>query len=181
MTPANGFSQPHPPSRSNSPEMSHLTPPTSSIQSTETIRPCAIRGESQPQRYASFSCAYQIVSQHSPQATVRILRGFTSSTTIPLLTFFISTDRLSSTETRVIRSVPLGGRDGAANDGGTNSHKFAKDGGSSYSDPHPTWVFASSVHGAHLLQTCSPTHLAFHLSSITMTKIIISLQTKRRR
>ena len=45
-----------------SPEMSYLAPSASFFQSVETIGPRAIPGESQPQRYASFTCcAHQTV------------------------------------------------------------------------------------------------------------------------
>ena len=85
-----------------SPGMSHLAPSTSLLQTTDstvTIGQGAIRGESQL-RYASFSCAYQIMSQHGPRATVRIQPVSTFSTTIPLLTYFISIDPPSLAETR---------------------------------------------------------------------------------
>ena len=110
------------------PVMSYLTPVTSSLPSTETIRPSAIRSESQPRRYASFCCAYQFVNKHSPRATVHNQRVSTYSTMDPLLIYFISIDRPSSTETKMIRSILLEGRNGTANDGGINSLKFAKDG-----------------------------------------------------
>ena len=154
---------------------------TPSPESTETAgQPGqgspAIRGKSQQQRYASFSCAYRIVNNPGSRATAHILRGSTSLTTIPFLTYFIFIGRPSLTETRAMTSVPLEGANGTANDGGTNSHKFAKDGELSCSGRHHTWVFASSVHGTRQLQICSPTHLPFHSSSITMTNIATSLQ-----
>jgi hypothetical protein len=58
------------------------------------------------------------------------------------------------TEARALQSVPQKGKDGTGNDGGTNSHTFAKDGGTSSSNRHPTSIFASSVRLARPLQTC---------------------------
>ena len=89
--------------------------------------------ESQRQWYASFSCcAYQLVSKHCPRVTVhklcRICRS-TSSTMIHSLKYFISVDRPSLTKMSILISVSEVGRDGNARDGGTSSHKFAKDGG----------------------------------------------------
>lgn len=72
---------------------SHLTP-SSSLQSIKIIGQSATSGESQLQRYASFSYyAYRFVSEHAPRTTVCILqRRYTSSITIPFLTYFISID-----------------------------------------------------------------------------------------
>jgi hypothetical protein len=42
------------------------------------------------------------------------------------------------TEMRVILTESKVGGHGSVNDGGTNWHKFAKDGETSYSGPHPT-------------------------------------------
>ena len=114
-------------------------------------------------------CAYHLVSRHGPRATVHILRQSTSSTTIHFFTYSISIDRPSLTEMRVIMTVSEAGRDGIANDGGTRSHKFAKDGELSYLAQHPTSVFASSVQMAHQLQTCWPIRLPFLSSSITIS------------
>ena len=100
-------------------------------------------------------------------ATVHILRRSTSSTMNHFFTHFISTDHPSLMETRIMVTVSQEGRDGTANYGGTNSHTFAGDGEASYLGPHPTWVFASSVHMARQLQTCWHIHLPFHSSSIT--------------
>ena len=139
--------------------MSYLAPSTSSLHSTETTRQGAIGGESQPQRYALFSGSayYQsVLNKLGPWATVHKLRGSTSSTTIPLLTYFISIDRPCSMEKRMMRSVHLEGENGSANDGGTNSHKFAKDGETSLSDRHPTWAFASSLHGTRRCRHARP-------------------------
>jgi hypothetical protein len=44
------------------------------------------------------------------------------------LTSFIYIDRVSLTETKVMKSVSLEGGDGIVNGGGTNSHTFARDG-----------------------------------------------------
>ena len=148
-------------------DLSYLSPSTSSLQSTERIGQGAICGESQRQthRYASFSFgAYQLVSKHGPRATVHRLIRSTSSTTIRFLTSFISIDRPSLTETRVISSLLMVGRHGTVKDGGTNSHKFVKDGEMSYSGQHPIWIFASSVHMAHQLQICWDIHLPSHSS-----------------
>jgi hypothetical protein len=98
-----------------------------------------IRGESQQLRYGPFSsCAYQIVNNPGLRTTVHLLRGSTPLTTIPFLTYSIFIDRPSLTETRAITSGRLEGENGTANDGGTNSHKFAKDGEIFYSGRHPT-------------------------------------------
>jgi hypothetical protein len=69
---------------------------------------------------------------------------------------------------------------GTVNDGGTNSHTFAKDGDASYLGRHATWIFALSVHMAHQLQTCWRIHRPFLLSSITFAQIGISLQKMKR-
>ena len=87
------------------PDMSYLAPSTSPFHCTGRIGQYAIRGESQRQRYASFSCyAYQILS-NGPRATVHILSRSTSSTMIHSLTSFVSIDQPSLTEMRVIISV----------------------------------------------------------------------------
>jgi hypothetical protein len=114
------------------------TPPGISLQSNE-----AIRGEPQ-KRCASFSCSVcQFVIKRGPRPTVHVLLQSTYSTIIPFLTSFIFIDRPSLTETRVMLSVSLvGGHGTDMNDGGTNSHKFAKDGETSYLAQHPTWIFA---------------------------------------
>src|SRR6266403_3141554 len=83
-------------------------------------------------------------------------------------TYFISIDRPSLTEMKTMTSVPYEGRGGTGNNGGTNSHTFANDGGTSSLGHHPTSVFASSVHSARLLQTCLHIHLLFHSSLITL-------------
>jgi hypothetical protein len=161
--------------------MSYLAPSTSSLQSTETIGQGPISGESQRHRYASFSCSdCQLVTKRGPRATVHILRRSTSSTMIHSLTYFISIDRPSLTGTRMVLTVWKVGGDGIANDGGTNSHKFAKDGETSFLAQHPTWVFPSSVHMARQLQTCWHIHLPFLSSWITMTPIWTSLQKMKR-
>jgi hypothetical protein len=50
--------------------------------------------------------------------------------------------------------VSTGGkRDGSVDAGGIGLRTFAEDGETSYLAQHPTWVFASSVHMAHPLQT----------------------------
>ena len=108
---------------------------TGFLQSTKRIDQSANRDESQCQKYASFSCyAFWLVIKHGIMATVTVpeLLRFTSSTMIPFLISFISIDRPSLTETRVIGTKLLVGGHGTVNDGGTNSHKFAKDGGMSY-------------------------------------------------
>ena len=71
-----------------------------------------------------------LVSNHAswPTVTVHALCRSTSSTMIHSLKCFISIDRPSLTETRMIISVSEVGGDGIAKDGGTNSHKFVKDG-----------------------------------------------------
>ena len=89
----------------------------------------AIPGESQRQRYASFPCCtYQLVSKHSPGVTVHILCQSIFSTMIHSLKCFISIDRPSLMKTRILKPISEVGN-GNARDGGTNSHKFAKDGG----------------------------------------------------
>jgi hypothetical protein len=57
-------------------------------------------------------------------------------------------------ETRKIFNIDLEGKDGNENDGGINSHTFAKDGETSYSRQPPTWIFASSLHIERQLQIC---------------------------
>jgi hypothetical protein len=153
-------------------------PPTStspgiSLQSNERIGQ-AIRGESQQQRYASLSCSVcQFVIKHGPLSTVHALPQSTYSTIIPFLTYFISIDQPSLTEMKVMFTVLKAGGHGTVNDGGTNSHKFAKDGETSYLGQHTTWIFASSVHMAHQLQTCWHIHLTFHSSWIIFATIMI--------
>ena len=167
------------------PSMSY--PPTStspgiSLQSNERIGQ-AIRDESQQQRYAPFSCSGCLfVVKHGQRPTVHwhALLQSTCSTMIPFLTSSTSIDQPSLTETRVILTESAVGGDGTVNDGGTNSHKFAKDGETSYSSPRPTWIFASSVHMAHQLQTCWHIRLPFHLSWIIFAPIGISLQKMTR-
>ena len=164
--------------------MSCLAPFTCFLQSTKRIDQRAIlHDDTQRQRYASFSCcAYWLVIKHGPLATVTVfeLLRFTSSTMIPFLTSFISIDRPSLMETRVIGTKSLVGGHGTAKDGGTNLHKFAEDGETSYLIHHPTWVFASSVHMAHQLQTCWRIHLPFLSSSTIFAQIGISLQWMKR-
>jgi hypothetical protein len=74
-----------------------MAPSISSPQSTEGIGHGVIRGESdsEQQRCASLSHAYQLVSKDCLQETVHILRRSTSSTTIHSLTYFLSIDRPS--------------------------------------------------------------------------------------
>ena len=78
---------------------SYFAPSTSlQVQPTEGIG----HGESQLERYASFSCRVcQLVSELDPRATVYILRQSTSSTMIHFLTSSISIDQPSLTETRM--------------------------------------------------------------------------------
>jgi hypothetical protein len=150
--------------------MSCLALFTRFLQSTKSIDQRAIlRDEPQRQRYASFSCcANRVVIKHGPQAAVHlVLFRSTSSTMILFLTTFISIDQPSLTEMRVILTVSTVGGHGTVNDGGTNLHKFAEDGETSYGSHHPTWVFASSVHMAHQLQTCWHIRLPF-LSLLTI-------------
>ena len=115
--------------------MSCLALFTRFLQSTKRIDQRAIlRDESQRQRYASFSCcANRVVIKHGPQAAVHlVLFRFTPSTMILFLTSFISIDQPPLTEMRVILTVSTVGGHGTVNDGGTNLHKFAKDGETSY-------------------------------------------------
>ena len=125
-----------------SPGMSYLVPCTSSLQSTERLSQSEMRSDSselQRQRYASFSCVYHLVStKYGPPATVHVLRRSTSSTMIHFFTYSISIDRPSLTEMRTMVSVLQEGGDGNVNNGGINSHTFARDGESSYSGQHPT-------------------------------------------
>ena len=114
---------------------------TGILPSTKRIDQSAIRGETQWQRYASFYCySYRLVIKHVPLATVTAheLLQSTYSTMIPFLISFIFTDQPSLTETRVIGTKSLVGGHGTVNDGGTNSHKFAEDGESSYLGRHLT-------------------------------------------
>jgi hypothetical protein len=66
--------------------------------------------------------------KHGPPVTVHLLCRSTSSTMTLFLTSFISIDRPSLMETRVMNSVSKEGGIGIANNGGTNPHKFAKGG-----------------------------------------------------
>jgi hypothetical protein len=96
-------------------------------------------GKVQQQKYASFSCrAYRLLSKHGPPRTVHMLHRSTSLTMIRFFTYFISLDRPSSMETRKISHIDLEGKDGNENDGGINSHMFAKDGETLYLRQHPT-------------------------------------------
>jgi hypothetical protein len=124
----------------NSPDMSHLAPSASSLQSTRRFGhpgQGAICSEPERQRYVlSSGCAYQLTSKHGLRPTVHILRLSMPSTMIRFLTYFISINRPSLK--RIISSIPDMGSHGIVNDGGTNSHTYAKDGETSYSDQHPT-------------------------------------------
>ena len=145
---------------------------TSLVQSTGIICQGATGGESQPQRYASFSCyGYWFVSNHGPSATVHVLRPSTSSMMIPFSTYFISIVHFSWTKTMPVYE---GAGHGSKDAGGINLRKFARDGEVSSSGRHPLSVFPLSVHTARPLQTCSHIHLPFHLSSITLMKIATS-------
>ena len=128
----------------------------------------------------SSPVVYRIMNKHGSRATVHILCRYTSSTTILFLTSFISIDRQSLTETSVTLTILLVGRYGTVNNGGTNSHTFAKDGGMSYLGRHPTWIFASSVHMAHRLQTCWHIRPSFHSSWIILAEIGKSLQKTKK-
>src|SRR6266849_11216423 len=74
--------------------------------------------------------------------------------------------------------VSMGEGDGLANDGGTDSPTFVKDGGTSSLGQRPSWASALFVHMARLWQTCWHTHHPFHLSSIT--RVQTSLQRMKR-
>ena len=128
----------------------------------------------------TLPCLVLFVIKHGARPTVHVPLQSTFSTTIPFLTSSISIGQPSLTETRVIGTKSLVGRNGTVNDGGTNSHKFAKDGETSYLGPRPTWIFASSVHMAHQLQTCWHIRLPFHLSWIIFSPIGVSLQKMAR-
>ena len=68
---------------------------------------------------------------------------------------------------------------GSRDTGGIGSHKFARDGESSYFVRHPACNFHSSVHMGRPLKTCSHIHLPFHSLSITAAKVA-SLQKMKR-
>jgi hypothetical protein len=115
------------------PGMSHLPQSTSPLQSTERISQGTISLDPQQRRCASFNCySCQLLSKHGwpPTATAHILRPSTSSTTIYSFTYFFSIGRAYLIEMRLISILSLSqeGRGGTANDGGINSHTFAKDG-----------------------------------------------------
>ena len=161
--------------------MSCLSPFTSFLQSTEKIQ-STIRSKFQWRRYASFSCcANRLMSKHGPQTTVHILRRSTSSMMILFSMYSISIGHFFWAKTRMMAPVSSeGSGNGPTNDGGTTSHKFAKDGEPLYLDRHPTCVFASSVHMARQLQTCWHIHLPFLLSSTTLMEIAISVGKMKR-
>src|SRR5712671_1446095 len=114
---------------------------------------------------------------HWRTATVPIimtLHRSTSLTTTRFSAYFVSIGHFIG---GVMMAGSFGGvrGDGSMNIGGTNSHMYtsAKDGETSYSSPHPTWVFASSVHTiwhAHCRHAGTHSSL-FHLPSLTFMEI----------
>ena len=124
-------------------------------QSTEIVSQGAISGESQRQRYASFSCyAYWVMSNHGPHGTVHVLHRSTSLTMIPSSMYSIFIGHLFLARIRMKTLISGEMRDGLANTGGICSRMFAKDGERSYSAQHLTWSFPLSVQMARPLPTC---------------------------
>jgi hypothetical protein len=70
-----------------------------------------------------------------------------------------------------------GRRERSAEGGGINWHMSVKDGETSYSRLHPTWIFTAFVHQVRLLQTCWD--IPYPFRSLSTTYVVISMSAKK--
>ena len=112
---------------------------------------------------------------HTRLPTVAMLHLSTSSMTIRLSPYFVYIARASWTKRKPTTIASSRGENGAVNAGGTSLCTSVEDGDLSSLNPHPTSVYPSFVHTERRWQTCWHVHLPFLSSSITPTRVGVSL------